>query len=51
MFRGCGIDRQDLVREGREDIVSCGEKDLLPATVGQPGDAVPDLCESDNGRA
>ena len=51
MFRGCGIDRQDLICEGREDLVGRGEKDLLPASVWQPGNAVPDLCERDGGRA
>jgi hypothetical protein len=50
MFRGCGIDRQDLVGKGREDLVGRGEEDLLPAPVGQPGNAVPDLCERDGGR-
>jgi hypothetical protein len=41
MLRGSGIDRQDLVSEGREDLSSRGEKDLLPASVWQPGNAVP----------
>ena len=45
VFCGCGVDRQNLVFEGREDIVGCGEEDLLAASVRQPGDAVPDLCE------
>src|SRR5579859_3127471 len=47
VFCGCGVDRQNLVFEGREDIVGCGEEDLLPASVRQPGNAVPDLCERD----
>src|SRR5690242_17838032 len=47
VFRGRGVDRQDLVFEGGEDIVGRGEEDLLAASVRQPGNAVPDLCERD----
>ena len=47
VFCGCGVDRQNLVFEGREDIVGGGEEDLLAASVRQPGNAVPDLCERD----
>src|ERR1700722_12212435 len=47
VFCGRGVDRQNLVVEGREDIAGCGEEDLLAASVRQPGDAVPDLCERD----
>jgi hypothetical protein len=47
LFCGCDINRQHLIFEGPEDIVGGGEEDLCPATVGKPGNAVPDLCERD----
>ena len=49
MLCGCYVDRQDLVVEGREDFVGCGEEDLLSAPVRKPGNAVPDLRERDGG--
>jgi hypothetical protein len=43
VLRGGIVDQQYLIGEGREDLVSRREEDLLSAPVRQPGDAVSDL--------
>ena len=39
-----------LLGEGLEDVVSGIDENLLPAAVGEPGEAVPDLGERDRRR-